>query len=136
VLGSEGRGDWDDSCQEIFLRVFMRMETWEGRGRFCKWLAVVAARRAIDARDPRPFERLPPGEIPDRPRRDPRWPPETIACIESVLAKLPPERRRAFEQSVEGVPREEIARAAGKKVRMIHYWLAAVRDQLLACLSE
>jgi hypothetical protein len=37
---------------------------------------------------------------------------------------------------VEGATREEIARAQGKSVRTIQYWLAAVRDRLLSCLSE
>jgi RNA polymerase sigma factor (sigma-70 family) len=134
VLRLEERGDWDDASQEIFLVLFKRLDKWEGRCPFCKWLAVVAARRALDARDPHPTRPLPSGEIVDP--RSPPLSPETIDRIKKVLADLPIERRQAYDQSLEGVPREEIARAAGKSVRMIQYWLADVRKELLSCLSE
>jgi RNA polymerase sigma-70 factor (ECF subfamily) len=133
ILRSERRGDWDDACQDIFLRMFARLDRWEARCPFCKWLAVVAARRAIDqVRDPHPTRGLPPGEIVD-----PRPPPlssETISRLERALGDLPPAWRRAYDRAVEGATREEIARAEGKSVRTIHYWLAVVRDRLLACL--
>src|SRR5262249_10080181 len=107
VLGHRYRGEGEEACQDIFLRVFDRLHQWEARCPFCKWLAVVATRRAIDvARDPHPTQRLPPGEI-----ADPRPPPfssETIASLERVLADLPPEWRRAYEWAIEGVTREEI----------------------------
>jgi DNA-directed RNA polymerase specialized sigma24 family protein len=77
---------------------------------------------------------LPPDEI-----ADPRPPPlssATIARLERALADLPPEWRRAYDMDVQGATREEIARAEGKSVRAIQYWLAAVRDRLLACLWE
>lgn len=132
VLGSRHRSDWDDACQEVFLRVFDRLDRWEARCPFCRWLAVVAARRAIDARDPHPTQGLPPGEIADP--RPPSLSSETIARLERALADLPPEWRRAYDQAIQGTTRGEIARAAGKSVRTIQYWLAAVRDRLLSCL--
>jgi RNA polymerase sigma factor (sigma-70 family) len=133
VLGSQRRNDWDDACQTVFLRVFERLDRWQARCPFCKWLAVVAARRAIDARDPHPIEGLPPGEI-----ADPRPPPlssETVARFERALADLPPEWRRAYDLDLVGATRKEIARAEGKSVRTIQYWLEAVRDRLLSCVS-
>jgi RNA polymerase sigma-70 factor (ECF subfamily) len=133
VLRSRYRGEWADACQAVFLRVFERLDRWEGRCPFCKWLAVVAARRAIDARDPHPTRALPPREIVDR--RPPPLSSETIARLERALADLPPELRRAYDMDVQGATREEIARAEGKSVRTIQYWLAAVRDRLLSCLS-
>ena len=48
VLGPGRREEWDDACQAVFLRVFTNLGKWEERCPFCKWLAVVAARRAID----------------------------------------------------------------------------------------
>src|SRR5437762_12359894 len=48
VLGPGKRDEWDDACQAIFLRVFANLDRWAQRCPFCKWLAVVAARRAID----------------------------------------------------------------------------------------
>jgi RNA polymerase sigma-70 factor (ECF subfamily) len=135
VLGSQQSGEWDDACQTVFLRVFDRLGRWEARCPFCKWLAVVATNRAIDvAHDARPILPLPPVEIADK--RPPPLSPETIACLERVLADLPPEWRRAYEQAIQGKTREEIARAEGKSVRTIQYWLASVRDRLLSCLSS
>jgi RNA polymerase sigma factor (sigma-70 family) len=134
VLGSWHRGEWEDACQDVFLRVFDRLVKWEARCPFCKWLAVVVARRAIDARDPHPTKSLPPNPIVDP--RPPPLSPETIARLERALADLPPEWRRAHDMDVHGATREEIARSAGKSVRTIHYWLAAVRDRLLSCLPE
>jgi RNA polymerase sigma-70 factor (ECF subfamily) len=134
VLRSQPPEDWDDACQTIFLRIFERLDRWEARCPFCKWLAVVVARRAIDARDSHPMQRLPPFEIPD-----PRSPPLSsgmIARLERALADLPPEWRRAYDLDIQGATREEIARALGKSVRTIHYWLAEVRERLLSCASE
>ena len=71
VLGPGRREEWDDACQAIFLRVFSNLESWEQRCPFCKWLAVVAARRAIDvSRLPSLMQPLPEAELPD-----PRPPP-------------------------------------------------------------
>jgi RNA polymerase sigma factor (sigma-70 family) len=134
VLRSQSCEDWDDACQTIFLRMFERLDRWEARCPFCKWLAVVAAKRAIDARDPHPTCSLPPSEI-----ADPRPPPltaATIARLERARTDLPPEWRRAYDRAIQGTTREEIARAEGKSVRTIQYWLAAVRDRLLACLPD
>src|SRR5215211_1169176 len=71
VLGPGRREEWDDAAQAIFLRVFANLHRWEQRCPFCKWLAVVAARKAIDvSRLPDAMERLPAAELPD-----PRPPP-------------------------------------------------------------
>ena len=72
VLGVGKREEWDDACQAIFLRLFTNLDKWEQKCPFCKWLAVVAARRAIDARDPHPIRGLPPGEIV-LPTQDATW---------------------------------------------------------------
>src|SRR3954463_11990525 len=65
VLGPSRREDWDDACQMIFLRLFANLHRWERRCPFCKWLAVVAARRAIDlSRRPAPY---PPSRTPGGP---------------------------------------------------------------------
>jgi RNA polymerase sigma-70 factor (ECF subfamily) len=124
--------NWDDACQAVFLRLFERLDRWDATGPFCKWLAVVAARRAIDARDPPPMPPLPP-ETPDRPTGLPDW---LIARLERVLADLPPEWRRAYDLDIQGATREEIARASGVAVRTVYYWLDEVQERLLSCGSE
>ena len=135
VLGHGRREEWDDACQTIFLRLFANLHRWEERCPFCKWLAVVAARRAIDlGRLPGAMQRLPPSEL-----ADPRPPPpdrETVERIEQAVGHFPPDWRRVWELWKEGAGREEIARAVGKSVRTVHYWLAEMFDQLRECLGE
>ena len=135
VLGPGRREEWDDACQAIFLRVFANLDRWEHRCPFCKWLAVVAARRAIDvARLPGRLVRLPEADV-----ADPRPPPpdrETIERIEQTAARFPPEWRRVWELYREGKSRDEMARAAGKSVRTIQYWLAEMFEQLREGLGE
>lgn len=135
VLGPGRREEWDDACQAIFLRVFAHLDRWEQRCPFCKWLAVVAARRAIDiSRLPSLMERLPEGELADR--RPPPPDVETIERIEQAAARFAPEWRLVWELYREGKSREEMARAAGKSVRTIHYWLAEMFEQLREGLGE
>ena len=135
VLGPGRRDEWDDACQAVFLRVFTNLHKWENRCPFCKWLAVVAARKAIDvSRLPDAMERLPAVEL-----ADPRPPPpdrETVERIERAVLHFPAEWRRVWEMWREGTPREEMAKAVGKSVRTVQYWLAEMFDQLRECLGE
>ena len=134
VLGPGRREEWDDASQAIFLRVFANLDRWEQRCPFCKWLAVVAARRAIDIqRMPALMERLPEAEL-----ADPRPPPpdrETVERIEQTATRFPPEWRRVWEMYREGKSREEMAREAGMSVRTIQYWLAEMFEQLRESLG-
>jgi RNA polymerase sigma-70 factor, ECF subfamily len=134
VLGPGRREEWEDACQAIFLRVFANLPSWQQRCPFCKWLAVVAARRAIDlSRLPASMERLPEAEV-----ADPRPPPpdrETVERIEQTVARFPDDWQRIWELWKDGTPREEMARAIGKSVRTVQYWLAEMLDQLRECLE-
>jgi RNA polymerase sigma-70 factor (ECF subfamily) len=135
VLGPSRRDEWDDACQTIFLRVFANLDRWEQRCPFCKWLAVVAARRAIDVgRLPLHMVRLPEADV-----ADPRPPPpdqETIERIEQEVARFPAEWRQVWDMWREGTPREEIARQVGKSVRTVQYWLAEMLDHLRECVGD
>src|SRR5262245_26189496 len=134
TLDTTNQAEIDDASQAIFLRLFSRLEAWEQRCPFCRWLAVVAARRAIayarPSNEPLPLPLFdvvePTGE------RD----AETVAAIEQVVASWPPERRQLFEWLAQGVDRDEMARRLGKSVRTIQYWLAGIRDELEECLPE
>jgi RNA polymerase sigma-70 factor (ECF subfamily) len=135
VLGPSRRDEWDDACQAIFLRLFANLHKWEHRCPFCKWLAVVAARRAIDlgrmacALAPLPSEEIadPRSSPPDR---------ETLERIEQAVARFPPEWRAVWEGWTQGTPREEMAKQAGKSVRTIQYWLAEMLDEVREQLAE
>jgi RNA polymerase sigma factor (sigma-70 family) len=95
VLGNGLREGWDDAFQTIFLRLFSNLHKWEHRCPFCKWLAVVAARRAIDlARLPYPLERLPLEQVADpRPAAPDR---ETMERIEQAVAQFPEDWRQIW----------------------------------------
>lgn len=135
VLGHSRREDWDDACQTIFLRLFGNLHRWEGKCPFCKWLAVVAARRAIDlGRLTEPAGRVPLEQIPDqRPAAPDR---ETIERIEAVVGRFPAEWRQVWDGWLAGEKREEMARRLGKSLRTIQYWLAEMLDQLRESLGE
>jgi RNA polymerase sigma-70 factor (ECF subfamily) len=129
VLGPGRREEWEDACQAVFLRLFGNLGRWEQRGPFCKWLAVVAARRAIDlTRLDGPMERLPSAEIADP--RTTSVAPAVLEVIERVVARFPPDWRRLWEWWVQGIERDEMARRLGKSVRTVQYRLAEMLDQL------
>jgi RNA polymerase sigma-70 factor (ECF subfamily) len=135
VLGPDRRDEWEDACQAIFLRVFANLAKWEQRCPFCKWLAVVAARRAID------FTRLadPAGPLPAEDIADSRPPPpdrETIARIEQIVARFPDEWRKVWAMWTQGTRRDDMARRMGKSLRTIQYWLAEMLDEVREGLAE
>jgi RNA polymerase sigma-70 factor, ECF subfamily len=135
VLGPGRREDWDDACQAVFLRVFANLERWEHRCPFCKWLAVVAARRAIDvSRLPEAMDRLPLAEVADHRPGPPER--ETIERIEQLVSRFPPDWQKVWALWRDGTPREEIARSAGKSLRTIQYWLAEMLEQLREQFEE
>jgi RNA polymerase sigma factor (sigma-70 family) len=135
VLGPGRREEWDDACQAIFLRIFGNLHKWDNRCPFCKWLAVVAARRAIDqCRLAEPTVQLPDTDITD-PRPAPPD-PETIERIERVVARFPPEWRLIWDMWIQGVRRDEMARQTSKSLRTIQYWLAEMLDQVREGIAD
>ncbi len=135
VLGPGQRGEWDDACQTIFLRLFGNLHKWERRCPFCKWLAVVAARRAIDlGRLQVPSARVALEQVPDtRPAPPDR---EMVERIAQIVARFPAEWREVWEWWVQGVKRDDMAKRAGKSLRTIQYWLAEMLDQVRESLAE
>jgi RNA polymerase sigma-70 factor (ECF subfamily) len=135
VLGGGRRGEWDDACQTIFLRLFSNLHRWEQRCPFCKWLAVVAARRAIDlGRLPAPVTSFPLELVPDNRPGPPDA--ETMERLERTVARFPEEWRRVWDGWAQGEKREELARRAGKSLRTVQYWLAEMLDQVREALGE
>ncbi|MBY0230589.1 MAG: sigma-70 family RNA polymerase sigma factor [Gemmataceae bacterium] len=135
VLGPSRREDWDDACQAIFLRLFANLGRWEAKCPFCKWLAVVAARRAID------LSKVPvkAGTFPLEQVADNRPPPpdtETLERIERIASGFPAEWRQAWDDYVSGEKREDIARRLGRSLRTVQYWLAEMLDQVREGLGE
>jgi RNA polymerase sigma factor (sigma-70 family) len=129
VLREARREEWEDAAQAIFLRVFANLHTWEHRCPFCKWLALVAGRRAIDMSKIGPaLERVPLEDVADP--RPPTSEGDLTERLEVVLRRFPPEWRQLWDWFAQGVPREEMARRAGKSLRTIQYRLAEILDQI------
>jgi RNA polymerase sigma factor (sigma-70 family) len=135
ILGPEHREEWEDACQAIFLRLFANLAKWEQRCPFCKWLAVVAARRAIDlARAAQSFDRLPTAGLADS--RQTIGDSDLKETIVKALAGFPPPWRQAWHLWAQGASREEMARGVGKSVRTVQYWLAEMLDEVREKLAE
>ncbi len=137
VLGFNSEDLQDGACQVAFLKIFVRLETWEGRCPFCDWLAVVATRRILDQaqqiRSTLPTVALP-REIMDP--HSPLLPLETVECLERVVERLSPEWKIVYRMAVDGEDHQAIARALGKSARTIQYWLAAIREEMQDCLDR
>ncbi len=136
VLGVARREEWEDAAQAIFLRLFANLDRWEQRCPFCKWLAIVAGRRALDLSKLQPvLEPLPLEEIADP---NPSAPPvgELAECLEVLLRRFPPEWRQLWDWFAQGVSREEMAQRAGKSLRTVQYRLAEILDQLREGLGD
>jgi RNA polymerase sigma factor (sigma-70 family) len=135
VLGPGRREEWDDACQTIFLRLFANLGQWGQRCPFCKWLAIVAARRAIDLGKLQPSAQLYPLEqLPDTRPEPPD--PETLERIERIVSQFPPEWREAWAGYVAGEKREDLARRLGRSLRTVQYWLAEMLDQVREGLGD
>jgi RNA polymerase sigma factor (sigma-70 family) len=120
VLGPERQMEWEDACQAIFLRLFTNLDKWERRCPFCKWLAVVAARRAIDVtRTAESLNQLPLQDLADA--RQGTAQAELLESIAAALAGFPPLWRHAWDLWAGGASREEMARDLGKSVRTVQY---------------
>jgi RNA polymerase sigma factor (sigma-70 family) len=135
VLGPERRDEWEDACQAVFVRLLQRLKSWEARCRFCHWLAVVAARRAIDFQRQRALLLManPDGlPAPCSSGID----AETIEHLRHRVASFPEEWRRVWELHMGAVHHDEIARRVGKARRTVQYWLAEMRERLRECLEE
>jgi RNA polymerase sigma factor (sigma-70 family) len=135
VLGPGQREEWEDVSQAVLLHLFRNLGKWQQKCPFCKWLAVVAARRAIDlSKLAAPLARLPSDEIADpRPACPDR---DTLEAIEQTIAKFPPQWQQLWEWWVQGLGRDEMARKAGKSLRTIQYWLAEMLDQVRQALCD
>lgn len=138
VLGEGLHAEWDDARQEALLSIFRGLNRWSGRAPFCKWVAVVAARRAITYKQYARRHRERSRPLAPDAEPDPR--PLTLTqgikeCIEQSFERLPEEHRRIYDLMIEGKKREEIAEALGLSVRSVYSRVMTVREQLRHCLE-
>jgi len=136
ISGEESRAE--DLTQEVFVRVWQRIGTFEERSAFSSWLYRMATNRSIDAirsqirRSSRETVTEDPvaWETP-RPARDPV---DTVA-LDRAIASLPAGARTVFVlHDVEGYRHEEIAQmtdiAEGTSKAQLHRARRLLRQRL------
>jgi RNA polymerase sigma-70 factor (ECF subfamily) len=107
----------EELTQDVFVRAWQKLSSFEGRSAFSSWLYPLAVNVALSERrtrrrrndrematdDPTVFER------PDQPKA-----PDTEMDLERAVARLPPGARAVFVlHDVEGYRHEEIAHMTG-----------------------
>lgn len=123
--------DARDLCQEIWVKVWQRMDKYRGEAKFTTWLHPIAVRRAVDhlRKRRRWFDRFLPFTRSDN---DPDAPPafepvdqeptapvqiehqERHAHFEHLLSTLPPKQRAVLAlREIQGLSYDEIATALG-----------------------
>ena len=136
--------DADDLAQDVFLRAFRSLGTYdEQRGSVAGWLGAIArnvARRQWGRRsrgelfDPELAEEMFPAED------DPRESPEALEEFQAVrfcVDALPPELARLVRlRYVEGRTTRGVAEAAGVPESTVRVRLAEARELLARCMRE
>ena len=103
----------EDLVQEVFLRVWMRAEQWNGQGEFKGWLFRIATNlalnhlRTVRRRRQEPLE-PPPDEFDDEDERlpDPDWMIDTSSHGPEVMVEQA-ERSQLLWQLIDGLPQEK-----------------------------
>lgn len=127
------RQDAEDVVQEVFLRVFRGLRTWDPGRPLKPWVMGIAVNRCRTAlgtrtRRPEPVDYL--GETPDpRPADDSR---EAAREIAAAVDGLRAEYRTVFVLFHEhGQSYEDIAAAVGRPVGTVKTWLHRARLEVL-----
>lgn len=132
------RHDAEDVAQEVFLRVFRSLHTWDSLRPLRPWIMGIAVNRCRTwmgqrARRPELVDHL--QETVASPERDEAT--ELLAEIRAALADVRHEYRTVFVMFHEqGHPYEEIAQALDRPVGTIKTWLHRARNEILQRLRQ
>ncbi|HMP60928.1 MAG TPA: sigma-70 family RNA polymerase sigma factor [Gemmatales bacterium] len=124
----------EDVAQEVFLRVFRSLGSWDGERPLRPWIMAIAVNRCRTflgkrQRRPRPTE-----DLSEQPARADEAQPhnELLSEIRLALAGVRPEFQEVFVLFHEqGWPYEWIAQVMDRPVGTIKTWLHRVRLQVL-----
>jgi len=111
-----GEDEAEDAVQEVFIRVWQKLDTFAGQSAFGTWLHRVAVNLILRKRQNRGnrrdrFQELPPGEMPGVARQRQ---PELRIAIERAVGLLPAGAREVFVlHDMEGYKHEEISGMLG-----------------------
>jgi RNA polymerase sigma-70 factor (ECF subfamily) len=132
----------DDATQEVFLVVFQRLETFEGRSSLKTWLFGVAlrvARRFAQRLRTEQSEQLP-ESLPDTETRgqdDSLARLEAVRTLYAILSRLDREKRAVFVMSeLEQMTAPEIAEASGTTLNTVYSRLRGARRDFEAALKR
>jgi RNA polymerase sigma-70 factor, ECF subfamily len=129
--------DVPDVCQEVFLAVHRKLDTFEGRSKLRTWLYGICMRVASDhrrrayMRRETPFSEPPPrkeeaSQDQDYERHQAR------ALLATILAELDDDKRAVFVlYEVEDMPMKDIADVVGCPLQTAYSRLHAARKQVL-----
>lgn len=126
-----------DFVQEVYLRVWERLATFEGRAQFSSWIHRVAVNRVTDLMRMeigRSLLQFDTGENPAAPR-SPAPRPDLVIDLENAMRSLPAGARAVFVlHDVEGYGHEEIAVmtgiSAGTSKSQLHRARRLLRERL------
>lgn len=126
------RQDAEDVTQEVFVRVFRSLGSWDSTRPLRPWIQAIAVNRCRTClgkrgRVPQPVEHL--NAVPDRPAPAP--PSELVQAIEAAVGELRADYREVFVLFHEhGQSYEEIAVVLDRPVGTVKTWLHRARSQV------
>ncbi len=134
MLGSD---DVDDAVQDVFIRAWQKLGTFQGQAAFGTWLHRLAVNLLLRRRERRAVHagRHQPADLVLETHAAPPVTPDLRVAIEGAVATLPDRAREVFVlHDMEGYKHEEIAAMlgidAGTSRSQLHRARLALRDRL------
>lgn len=133
--------DIPDVCQEVFLAVHRKLDSFEGRSKLRTWLYGICMRVASDHRRRAYVRReLPVSEPPPRSveatQHDDYQQLQARQKLARILESLDDEKRAVFVlYEIEGLPMKEVAEAVGCPLQTAYSRLHAARKIVLGALN-
>ncbi|MGL6073858.1 MAG: RNA polymerase sigma factor [Fimbriiglobus sp.] len=133
------RQDAEDAAQEVFLRIFRSLKTWDSARPLKPWVLTITVNRCRTvmlkrSKLPEPTEDL--SEVPSRMKAE-AAPTELTEALETALGNLRSDYREVFVLFHEqALPYDEIAEIVGRPTGTIKTWLHRARSQVLAELQQ
>jgi RNA polymerase sigma-70 factor (ECF subfamily) len=134
--------DVEDVCQEVFLVVHRRLDTFDGSSALRTWLYGICMRLASEYRR-RPHRRreevaaAPPEQSIAAPQDEALDRQRALDRLDAALDQLDDDKRAVFVlYEIEQLPMAEIARAAGCPLQTAYSRLHAARAQIEAAMRR
>ncbi|WP_437924598.1 RNA polymerase sigma factor [Sorangium sp. So ce291] len=137
-----GEADVEDVCQEVFLMVHRKLDTFDGSSALRTWLYGICLRLASEYRR-RPHRRREevadtvPEQVMAAPQDETLDRRRALDQLDAALEQLDDDKRAVFVlHEIEQVPMAEIAKAAGCPLQTAYSRLRAARAQIEAAMRR